>query len=76
MKKLKQVSSLVQKWQTVKAQVEEEENMDDIEDEEGDYEQTSEKRIQEWKKEMENRYGCDEKYPTRAVAILLSLFHF
>ena len=57
LKKLKQVSSLVQKWQTVKAQVEEEENMDDIEDEEGDYEQTSEKRIQEWKKEMENRYG-------------------
>lgn len=51
-KKLKHVSSLVQKWQTVKQQVEEEENAE-LESDEEDYETASERRIEEWKKEVE-----------------------
>lgn len=54
-KKKKQVSSLVQKWQTVKQKVEEEENVDDEYEEDTDHNLMSEKRIEEWKKEMETR---------------------
>jgi len=53
-KKKKQVSSLVAKWQTVKQKAEEEQNVEE-ESEDEDYEVQSEKRIQEWKKEVENR---------------------
>lgn len=55
-KKMKQVSSLVQKWQTVKQKVEEEENVDEEYEEDIDHHLQSEKRIEEWKKEMETRF--------------------
>lgn len=42
----------MQKWQTVKQQVEEEENAE-LESDEEDYETASERRIEEWKKEVE-----------------------
>jgi len=45
---------LVAKWQTVKQKAEEEQNVEE-ESEDEDYEVQSEKRIQEWKKEVENR---------------------
>ena len=54
-KKKKQVSSLVAKWQNVKQKVEEEENVEEESDEDGDYEVQSEKRINEWKKSVEQR---------------------
>lgn len=50
-KKLKHVSSLVQKWQTVKQKVEEEENIEE-ESEDEDFETQSERRISEWKKDL------------------------
>jgi len=50
-KKLKQVSSLVQKWQTVKQRAEEEEQVED--DYEEDQEVLSERRIEEWKQEVQ-----------------------
>lgn len=52
-KKMKQVSSLVQKWQTVKQKVEEEENVEEEFEEDVNYEVQSAKRITEWKKEIE-----------------------
>ena len=42
----------MRKWQTVKQQVEEEENAE-LESDEVDYETASERRIEEWKKEVE-----------------------
>ena len=53
-KKKKQVSTLVAKWQNVKQKAEEEQNVEE-ESEDEDFEVQSEKRIKEWKKEVENR---------------------
>jgi len=52
-KKSKQVSSLVQKWQTVKQQEEDEKNIE-LESDDETHEEASERRIEEWKKEMED----------------------
>ncbi|XP_002162849.2 formin-binding protein 4 isoform X1 [Hydra vulgaris] len=52
-KKLKQVSSLVHKWQSVKQQAEEEESIELGSSEDDDYEVTAEKRIEEWKQSIE-----------------------
>lgn len=58
-KKKKQVSSLVAKWQTVKQKVEEEENVEE-ESEDEDFEAQSERRIAEWKNNLET--SGKEKY--------------
>ena len=46
---------MVAKWQNVKQQVEEEQNIFEEEEEIEDFETQSEKRIQEWKTKVEQR---------------------
>uniref|UniRef100_A0A7M6DL14 WW domain-containing protein n=2 Tax=Clytia hemisphaerica TaxID=252671 RepID=A0A7M6DL14_9CNID len=52
-KKKKQVTSMVAKWQTVKQEAEDEQNIMIEEEENEDFETQSEKRIQEWKSKIE-----------------------